>query len=103
MKQRLCKLLLIVYLFPIVSFGQAQTNTDAEIKRVEAGLLPSVLIKGEPGWSIEERLKFYKCPGLSVAVIKDFKVLWARAYGIKDLETKEPITTETLFPGGFDQ
>jgi CubicO group peptidase (beta-lactamase class C family) len=100
MKQRLCKLLLIVYLFPIVSFGQAQTNTDAEIKRVEAGLLPSVLIKGEPGWSIEERLKFYKCPGLSVAVIKDFKVLWARAYGVKDLETKEPITTETLFQAG---
>ena len=100
MKQRLCKLLLIIYLFPIVSFGQAQANLDAEIKRVEAGLLPSVLIKGEPGWSIEERLKFYKCPGLSVAVIKDFKVLWARAYGVKDLETKEPITTETLFQAG---
>jgi CubicO group peptidase (beta-lactamase class C family) len=100
MKQHLCRLLLIVYLFPILSFGQAQTNIDAEIKRVEAGLLPSVLIKGEPGWSIEERLKFYKCPGLSVAVIKDFKVLWARAYGVKDLETKEPITTETLFQAG---
>jgi len=84
MKQRLCKLLLIIYLFPIVSFGQAPSTLDAEIKRVEQGLLPSVLIKGEPAWSIEERLKFYKCPGLSVAVIKDFKVLWARAYGVKD-------------------
>jgi hypothetical protein len=59
MKQRLCKLLLIIYLFPIVSFGQAQSTVDSEIKRVEAGLLPNVLIKGEPGWSIEERLKFY--------------------------------------------
>jgi CubicO group peptidase (beta-lactamase class C family) len=100
MKQRLCRLLLIIYLFPILSFGQAHSTVDSEIKRVEAGLLPNVLIKGEPGWSIEERLKFYKCPGLSVAVIKDFKVLWARAYGVKDLETKEPITTETLFQAG---
>jgi len=100
MKQRLCKLLLIIYLFPIVSFGQAPSTLDAEIKRVEQGLLPSVLIKGEPAWSIEERLKFYKCPGLSVAVIKDFKVLWARAYGVKDLETKQPVTTETLFQAG---
>jgi CubicO group peptidase (beta-lactamase class C family) len=100
MKNRLCKLLLVIYLFPIVSFGQAQSTVDAEIKRVEQGLLPAVLIKGEPGWTIEDRLKFYRAPGLSVAVIKDFKVLWARAYGVKDLETKEPVTTETLFQAG---
>src|SRR5262245_38479449 len=100
MKSRLCKLLLVIYLFPIVSFGQKQSTVDVEIKHVEAGLLPAVLIKGEPGWTIEERLKFYKIPGLSVAVIKDFKILWARAYGVKDLETKEPVTTETLFQAG---
>lgn len=100
MKNRLCKLLLIIYLFPIVSFGQAPSTLDAEIKRVEQGLLPAVLIKGEPGWTIEDRLKFYRAPGLSVAVIKDFKVHWARAYGLKDLESKEPVTTETLFQAG---
>ena len=100
MKYRLCKLLLIVYLSPIVSFGQNQSSVDTQIKHVEAGLLPAVLIKDEPGWTIEERLKFYRIPGLSVAVIKDFKILWARAYGVKDLETKEPVTTETIFQAG---
>src|SRR6185295_14629860 len=50
--------------------------------------------------TIEERLKFYKVPGLSVAVIKDFKVVWARASGVKDLQTKEPVTTDTLFQAG---
>lgn len=100
MKKRLCLLLVAIYLFPIVSFGQAPVNLDAEIKRVEQGLLPAVLIKGEPSWSIADRLKFYRAPGVSVAVIKDFKVLWARAYGVKDLETKEPVTTETLFQAG---
>jgi CubicO group peptidase (beta-lactamase class C family) len=36
-------------------------------------------------------------PALSVAVIKDFKVEWARAYGFRDAEEKSPATVETLF------
>jgi CubicO group peptidase (beta-lactamase class C family) len=42
----------------------------------------------------------YKIPGVSVAVINDFKVDWAKGYGVKDVETKEPVTTETLFQAG---
>jgi CubicO group peptidase (beta-lactamase class C family) len=97
MKSLLSKFLLIVYLFPTIAFGRSD---DAHIKRVERGLLPAVLIKGDPAWSIEERMKFYKVPGLSVAVIDNFRVAWARGYGVKDLETKEPVTTETLFQAG---
>lgn len=97
MKTLLCKVLLVVYLVPSVALGQA---TDAKIKRVENGLLPAVLIKGDPAWSLAERLKFYKVPGLSVAVIENYRVAWARAYGVRDLETKEPVTTETLFQAG---
>jgi hypothetical protein len=44
MEATICKLLLEVNLFPFVALGQ--TNTDAQIKRVEQGLLPSVLING---------------------------------------------------------
>ena len=98
MKAAICKLLLVVNLFPFVAL--AQTSVDTQIKRVEQGLLPPVLIKGDPSWSIEERMKFWKVPGLSVAVVKDFKVEWARTYGVKDVESKEPVTTETLFQAG---
>jgi CubicO group peptidase (beta-lactamase class C family) len=97
MKHLLCKLLLVVYLFPTLSFGQSSVE---QIKRVENGLLPAVLVKGDPGWSIAERMKFYKVPGLSVAVIKDFKIDWARAYGVKDVGTSDPVTTDTLFQAG---
>ncbi|HEX5705120.1 MAG TPA: serine hydrolase [Pyrinomonadaceae bacterium] len=100
MKAFFCKLLTLTLIFPVFALGQSQTNLDAEIRRVEQGLLPPVLIKGDPAWTIEERMKFYKAPGLSVAVIKDFKIHWARSYGVKDLETKEPVTTETLFQAG---
>ena len=100
MRNHLCRLIIATYLLPVISFAQTPTNPDAEIKRVESGLIAPFTVKGEPGWTIEERMKFYKVPGLSVAVIKDFKVAWAKAYGVKDLQTKEPVTTETLFQAG---
>jgi len=98
MKKLTAKLLLLLCLVQTISFGQA--TTESRIKNIEGGLLPPVLIKGDPSWAIVERMKFYKIPGLSVAVIKDFKIDWARAYGIKDLDTNEPVTTETLFQAG---
>jgi CubicO group peptidase (beta-lactamase class C family) len=81
-----------------IAFGQSPAQS--RIERVEKGLLPAVLIKGEPGWTIQDRMKFYKVPGVSVAVIRDFKIDWAKAYGVKDIETNEPVTTETLFQAG---
>ena len=98
MKHLISKLLLVVYIFPSFSFGQS--NVESQIKSVEQGLLPAVLIKGDPALSLPERMKFYKVPGLSIAVIKDFKIDWARAYGVKDVETSEPVTTDTLFQAG---
>jgi CubicO group peptidase (beta-lactamase class C family) len=37
---------------------------------------------------------------VTVAVIHDFKIAWAKAYGVKDTETNEAVTTETLFQAG---
>lgn len=98
MKKTICLVLLFAYLLPFTVL--AQTSVEPRIKRVEQGLLPAVLIKDDPSWSLEERMKNWKVPGLSVAVVKDFKVEWARSYGVKDIETKEPVTTETLFQAG---
>ena len=36
-------------------------------------------------------------PGVSIAVIKDFKIVATYAYGIADVETGAPVTTETMF------
>lgn len=107
MKPLIAKFLLFAFILPTYvlpanaqSKAPSNESTDVRPKRVEQGLLPAVLIKGDPAWSLAERMKFYKVPGLSVAVIKDFKIDWARAYGVKDIETKEPVTTETLFQAG---
>jgi CubicO group peptidase (beta-lactamase class C family) len=98
MKSLVCRLLLFIYILPLVALGQS--DTASRIKRVENGLLGSVLIKGNAPWAIEERMRRYRAPGVSVAVINDFKVEWAKAYGVKDVETKEVVTTETLFQAG---
>ena len=91
-------ILFLILLLPELASGQ--TGSQARIERVEKGLLPSVLLKGEPGWTIADRMKFYKVPGVSIAVIQDFKVAWAKAYGVKDIETNEPVTVTTLFQAG---
>jgi CubicO group peptidase (beta-lactamase class C family) len=42
-------------------------------------------------------LKQFNVPGVSIAVIKDFKIDWAKGYGVADAATGQPVTTETLF------
>jgi CubicO group peptidase (beta-lactamase class C family) len=74
-----------------------QNDPASRIRRVERGLTPPVPVRGEAGWTIEERMRHYKVPGLSVAVINNFKVEWARAYGVKDSETLEAADVRTLF------
>src|SRR5262245_9531749 len=95
MRSIIARILLLALVFSQVASGQS--SVQPRIERIEKGLLPRVLIKGDPGWTIQERMKFYKVPGVSIAVINDFKVEWARGYGVKDVETNEPVTTETLF------
>lgn len=52
------------------------------------------------GGTITERMKHYNVKGLSMAVIKNHKIVWAKGYGWADEKTKTPITTATLFEPG---
>ena len=46
---------------------------------------------------VPELLAQFKVPAVSVAVIRDFKIDWARAWGVKDVKTGEAATVDTLF------
>ena len=98
MKSVTSRILLLVFVLSHAAFGQSPASS--RIERVEKGLIPAVLVKGGPSWTIQDRLKFHRIPGVSIAVINDYKVEWARAYGVKDVDTNEPVTTETLFQAG---
>jgi len=47
--------------------------------------------------NLADRMQFYKTPGLSVAVINNGRIEWARGYGIREKGVSEPVTPETLF------
>ena len=42
----------------------------------------------------------WKVPGLSVAVVKDGQVVFAKGYGVRELGQPEPVSTRTLFAVG---
>ncbi len=70
--------------------------------RVEHGLTLPVHIKGEPTehYDIRSRMEHYDVPGVSIAVIDDYQIVWAKGYGYRDKERKLPVDVTTLFEAG---
>ncbi|MCZ6500371.1 MAG: serine hydrolase [Gammaproteobacteria bacterium] len=47
--------------------------------------------------TLTELMDEFNVPGISVAVIRDFDIHWAKAYGVADIESGALADTETLF------
>lgn len=97
--QKKLKALSLLLLCSVVLFGQA-ASVKSRIKSVENGLIPYVPVQGFPAWNIYERMKHYKVPGVSIAVVNNFKVEWAKGYGLADTLKKTPVTPQTMFSAG---
>jgi CubicO group peptidase (beta-lactamase class C family) len=71
------------------------------MQRVEDGI-PAIPISGtEPlRLDLEQLMQLYKVPGLSVAVIDNFKIAWAKGYGVTEAGSHNPVTIHTLFQAG---
>ncbi|MFB0563525.1 MAG: serine hydrolase domain-containing protein, partial [Candidatus Lokiarchaeia archaeon] len=90
--------LLILTLPLLLSWGCTSDELQGRIHRVENGLLKAVVIKGQPvEMSLADRMEHYKVPAVSIAVINDYKIEWARGYGVVEADGTEPVTPETLF------
>jgi CubicO group peptidase (beta-lactamase class C family) len=77
--------------------SDSKRKIDGTIQQVENGLLPPILITSQKGYTLMERMAHYRVPGVSIAVVADFKIDWVRSYGVKDAGTGEPVTPETIF------
>jgi CubicO group peptidase (beta-lactamase class C family) len=95
-----CAALLLAAL-AISSATGAESQAQIEVS-VENGLLPAIQIKGRPvpKWTLAERMKALQVRGVSIAVIHNFKIDWAKGYGILDDRGRKPVNTETLFQAG---
>ena len=72
----------------------------ARITLVENSLLPYMPVQGLPGWNLADRMKLHRVPGLSIAVVRNYQIEWAKAYGWADTTARVPVTTGTLFSAG---
>jgi CubicO group peptidase (beta-lactamase class C family) len=77
-------------------------ETNTRIKRITSNLCPATGFAGKFGapQTLHERMAYYHTPGVSIAVINDFKVEWAQGFGVCDVRSKSKVTTETLFQAG---
>lgn len=80
----------------------ATPDVQARIARVEQGLSTPVVVKGAPDrrMRLMDRMAFHRIPAVSIAVINNGHVEWARAYGELEAGGKRPVTPETLFQAG---
>jgi len=76
--------------------GPARADAVAEaVARIEGPQSPDR--QGADALTIAQMMARAGVPGISIAVISDFKIAWTRHYGISDTETGTPVTDETLF------
>ena len=77
------RLFLVCALFVVLtSFLRSQAGVQATIADAAA---------------MQQLLQQFKVPGVSIAIIKDFKIAATFVYGVADVETGAPVTVETMF------
>lgn len=80
------------------AYSAARSDTEARIRRIQQGLAPPVLVQGEtPAMKpLAARMTDLKVPGVSIAVIHEGRIEWARGFGVTRPDGP-PVTEQTLF------
>ena len=96
--QKLPLILLLVF-SSLSNFAQTYSPEVLQlIKQVENSLAPAIIFGDSiPAVNLEVRMKETHIMGLSIAVIKDYKVQWAKGYGWADVESKRRVDANTRF------
>jgi CubicO group peptidase (beta-lactamase class C family) len=71
--------------------------SNAHTRYVETKLQPAVIKPGDKPFTLAERMREYDVPGISIAVIHDGKIDWARGWGVRDTVSCAPVTPDTAF------
>ena len=95
------EIIAFLFIFLLASCTRVQETTlERKLERVEQGLLADL---SDPPWkrmNLVDRMAYYKVPGVSIAVINDFQIEWAKGYGVLEAGKDQPVTTDTIFQPG---
>lgn len=84
-------------LWLVAGCQQSTPPVEGRIARVESSLVPRK--PNAPKHALSERMAFYKVAGLSIAVVNEGKVEWAKGYGTMEPGGGRAVDTRTLFHG----
>jgi CubicO group peptidase (beta-lactamase class C family) len=98
------RLWLTVHVCCVVQFAAAQQKPamsleiEQHIQHVVSGLSEPVIIKGDQDarHSLADRMKQLNVPGVSIALIHNGKIEWARGFGVRSTGG-HPVDDATLF------
>ena len=91
---------LILMGWAFIAHAQGQSvELKARIEKIENGLLEPVAVRGAPTRKMRliDRMQALHVPGVSIAVINAGMVEWVGSYGVADVKTGRPITSNTFF------
>ncbi len=89
----------VVLLVAVSLEVRAQESASAAVER---HLTATVVLKGRenPRHSLADRMRAYRVPGVSIAVIHRNRIAWAKGYGVADRSTGKAVEAVTLFQAG---
>ena len=103
----------VVALFgPVIMLGYAiccgaqpahgEDGVEARIARITSSLQQPLVIEGQPveHRTLDEAMRQHAVPAVSVAVIDNGELAWARAWGVIEAGSDAPVTPETIFQAG---
>lgn len=94
------KLRLLLLLLSVTAAGRTQPPATTQ---PQATTQPPMVAQPQPLSSsaidslVERTLRAFEVPGIAVCVIKDGKIMHSKGYGLRSLNTRQPVDVNTLF------
>ena len=106
-KPRICQAVVLMMIAvgllsaPTRSRGQAAQQQE-RIRKIESTAVDIPMGEKQPPvrLSLAALMELYKVSALSIAVIDDYKIAWAKGYGTIGTGSSAPVSTRTLFQAG---
>lgn len=91
---------LLLVLFTANCSQISDSQLERKIRRVEEGLLAE---QSDPPWKrmdLIDRMEYYNVPGISIAMVNNYQIEWAKGYGVLEAGKDQAVSIKTLFQTG---
>lgn len=96
-------LIVVVALLACISCNTDKPiNYAIDVQTIENGLLPAILVQGDSvvTFNIQDRMVHHNVPGMSIAVVENGSLKWAKGYGTANTNNEQKVDEKTMFQAG---